>query len=381
MAAISSLEPTRQAVAAVQVASVRGELPEPIRFGDWVMPDREYVVVRVTTSDGVEGWAFTLTREGPVAEAIRKAIAPRYVGCCIDEPDAAFDAAQRSNLSTLVSGAGLRGMSVVDLAVWDALARAHGVSIARLLGGAPVPVPVTAIIGYPPTLGPDGVGDQVRMLHEAGWRRFKMAIAATPQLTYERFAAAAMAAPGCDLSMDAAWTFRDVDSAEAFLRDLPVRLSWFEDVFPPGDADLVRALRERVDTPIAMGDEQGGAYYPQALLAVEAVDIVRVDFTCMGGITGGRRTVERALAARARFLTHMFAHVHSQVLAGLGHAGLPVEWGVPWTGVDPYADSLRQPVVREGLMDPLPEEPGFGPLLNRDWLATQRVDDPEGILT
>ena len=40
-------------------------------------------------------------------------------------------------------------------------------------------------------------------------------------------------------------------------------------------------------TPIAMGDEQGGSYYPEALLLRQAVDVVRIDLTCMGGITGG----------------------------------------------------------------------------------------------
>ena len=55
-------------------------------------------------------------------------------------------------------------------------------------------------------------------------------------------------------------------------------------------------------------------------------------------------------------------------------------WGVPWTGVDPYADSLAQPkIIEGGLMLPLPEEPGFGNLINIDWILTQQHQDPEGI--
>ena len=41
------------------------------------------------------------------------------------------------------------------------------------------------------------------------------------------------------------------------------------------------------------------------------------------------------------------------------HASVPIEWGVPWTGVDPYADSLVQPVIDDGMMAPLPEEAGL----------------------
>jgi len=42
-------------------------------------------------------------------------------------------------------------------------------------------------------------------------------------------------------------------------------------------------LRHANQHTIAMGDEQGGSYYPQALLMAKAVDVVRIDLTCMGG--------------------------------------------------------------------------------------------------
>jgi hypothetical protein len=73
--------------------------------------------------------------------------------------------------------------------------------------------------------------------------------------------------------------------------------------------------------------------------------------------------------------------VHSQVFGALGHADVPVEWGVPWTGVDPFADSLRQPeIAAGGRMKPLPEEPGFGTLVNRDWVLSQPYEDPDHLL-
>jgi L-alanine-DL-glutamate epimerase-like enolase superfamily enzyme len=180
--------------------------------------------------------------------------------------------------------------------------------------------------------------------------------------------------------MDAAWVFRAVDDALAFLDDVTdARLAWFEDVFPPGDAAIVAELRRRTDVPIAMGDEQGGSYYPEALLLREAVDVVRIDLTCMGGITSAPRIIGACEAAGAAFAPHMFAHVHSQVFGALGY-DVPVEWGVPGTGVDQYADSLRQPVLEDGLMRPFDEEPGFGALVNQPWLAEQDVDDPDGLI-
>jgi hypothetical protein len=53
---------------------------------------------------------------------------------------------------------------------------------------------------------------------------------------------------------------------------------------------------------------------------------------------------------------------------------------VPGSGVDQFADSLTQPVVRDGRMEPLPEEPGFGRLFDAPWIAQQLVEDDDGLL-
>ncbi|MDQ3553079.1 MAG: hypothetical protein M3395_01515 [Chloroflexota bacterium] len=370
-------------VTSVSVAVIEGQLPAPVVFGDWIMRHREFAVVRLRSRKGLEGWAFTLTRDGAVAEQVRKSLAPVYLDQPVGDQERLFQVAWRRSLASHAAGVGLRALSLLDLAAWDLAAKAADRSIAGYLGGTNQRMPATAIIGYPPALmGPEETGRQVAELYGRGWRRFKAPVAATPALTAGRLRAARSSAPDAWLGMDAAWIYDDVDSAMALLEEISdVGLAWFEDVFPPGDAEIVRRLRERSPVPIAMGDEQGGIYYPEALIRAEAVDVVRIDLTCMGGITRGRRIVEQVEQAGLAFAPHMFAHVHSQVFSAWGYPGVPVEWGVPWTGVDPYADSLTQPTIVEGgLMEPLPEEPGFGRLLDRDWALSQPHDDPDGIL-
>lgn len=350
------------------------------------MKHREFALVRVRAESGNEGFAFTLTREGPVAAAIHQAISPHYEGSAVATQDDAarlFYRCQGSNLAGLASGFGLRALSIVDLAVHDLLAREAEMPMADWLGGEPRRLPVTAIIGYPPAaMGPDAVKAQVHELRAAGWRRFKIPIALPLEHGRNRLLAAREAA-GADawLGMDAAWVFRSVGDALSFLEGVgEARLAWFEDVFPPGDADIVARLREATDIPIAMGDEQGGSYYPEALLMRRSVDVVRIDLTCMGGITRARPMIEACEAAGVAWAPHMFAHIHSQVFAGLGFMP-PVEWGVPDTGVDQFADSLAQPtVVDGGFMEPLPVERGFGSLFNAAWLAEQNHDDPDGLV-
>jgi hypothetical protein len=43
-------------------------------------------------------------------------------------------------------------------------------------------------------------------------------------------------------------------------------------------------------------------------------------------------------------------------------------------------DSLEQPIVKDGMMLPLSDEPGFGCLVDRKWIDEQEVTDAEGML-
>lgn len=369
-------------ITAVEVAIVRSPLPVKISFGPWVMEHREFALCRIEAEGDHVGTAFVYTRDGPIDAFVRRNIAPMYVGQPYADPAMLHWRAAWSNNAILAAGLGLRALSLVDLAAWDLAARAKGQSIAAYLGGEARPLPATAIVGYPPQLTPDEVAAQVEALHAAGWRRFKQPIAATHDATRARLRAAREAmGPDCWLGMDCNWVFKSADEAVAFAQTVhDVQLGWMEDVVPPGSARMVAEIRAGAGLPIAMGDEQGGSYHPESLLAHRAVDVARVDVTTNGGITRLPGILADIEAARLPFAPHMFGHVHSRVFAALGHDDVPIEWGVPGSGVDQFADSLPQPTVRDGLMDPLGDEPGLGPQANPDWIAEQIVNDPDGVV-
>ncbi len=375
--------PSPSAIVDISVATIQGQLPAPVIFGDWVMNHREFVVVRLRTQSGHEGWSFTLTRDGACAEQIRKSIAQVYVGIDIADREKTFKTAKGRTYGSHSAGVGLRALSQVDLAAWDVAARMADKSIAEFLGGKTAPMPATAIIGYPPALmNPQKIGEQVKGLYAEGWRRFKAPMGVTLDESEARLRAARRNAPDAWLGTDLVWMFSDVDSAADYANRIgDLDMGCIEDIFPPGNARKLAELRKRVPMPIWQGDEQGGSYYPEALIMAGSVDRVRVDLTCMGGITGGRAIIDECLAAGVDFGPHMFAHVHSQVFSAWGFSDKPVEWGVPWSGVDPYADSLVQPeIIAGGLMKPLPSKPGFGDMLNREWALSQPHQDPDHIL-
>ena len=161
--------PKDSEIISIDTATIEGQLPAPVIFGDWIMKVREFVVVRLTTRSGHQGWSFTLTRDGSVSEQINKSIAPVYIGTHLEDREKSFKVAKGRSYGSHSSGVGLRALSQVDLAAWDASAKLAEKSIAEFLGGSTKPMPATAIIGYPPaSTPPDKVGNQVRDLYKKG---------------------------------------------------------------------------------------------------------------------------------------------------------------------------------------------------------------------
>src|SRR5918995_5531937 len=123
----------------VRVATILHVLEVPIVFGTWVMRHREFALVRVDAESGLSGFAYCLTRDGPLAALIERTIAPVYAGREVADPAASFHAALWTNNAVHAAGIGMRALSVVDIAAWDLAAKAAGQDIASYLGGERTP--------------------------------------------------------------------------------------------------------------------------------------------------------------------------------------------------------------------------------------------------
>jgi L-alanine-DL-glutamate epimerase-like enolase superfamily enzyme len=366
----------------VRVATINHILPVPIIYGNWIMDHREFALVRVDLEDGTAGFAYGLTRDGPVASIVHRSIAPCYVGREIDDPQQVFYGALWTNHAVHAGGIGMRALSLVDIACWDALARFSKKSFQEILGGELSELPATAIVGYPPTMPAEELAEQIVELQKKGWNRFKIPISPDLEFSETRLRAAREVAPNDWIGFDINMVLRTSEAVLEFenkVRDL--KLGWIEDVVPPGDAEMVARVRRGSQTPIAMGDEQGGAYHPEALLTANAVDVIRVDATTNGGVTGLRKSLAQAKLAGVKVSPHMFPHLHSRLLPILGFKDVPIEWGIPGTGVHPMDDGLEQPVIVNGKMKPLQTSIGLGKIVDYDWITKQQVSDEHGALT
>lgn len=344
------------------------------------MRHREFALIRIDADNGERGVAYCLTRDGPIREIVERSIAPVYVGADASTPRAAFYAALWTNHAVHAAGIGMRALSVVDIAAWDLAARLASKSIIEYLGGSARPLPATAIVGYPPSMGPGDIAEQVSGLIAQGWRRFKVPISSSLDDSVERLEAVRTVAPDAWVGFDVNMVFRTPKQVLEFEeRVKELRLGWIEDILPPGDATAVATVQRSSHTPIAVGDEQGGSYYPEALLLASAVDVLRIDATTDGGVTRLADVIAAARTHGVPVAPHMFPHVHSRLCAAWG-IDAPVEWGVAGTGVHPMDDGLEQPIIKDGLMQPLADDVGFGTLVNRQWIEKQSYDDPDGAL-
>ena len=327
----------------VSVATIQGQLPAPVIFGDWVMKSANSPPCACARQSGHEGWAFTLTRDGAVAEQIRKAIAPVYVGTDIADREKTYKTAKGRTYGSHSAGIGLRALShgrPRRLGPRRQDRRQVDRRIPRRQGEADAGDRASSAIRRR-SCRRRRSASRCASLYADGWRRFKAPMGATLEESEARLRAAREAAPDAWLGTDLVWMFTTVDEAAAYANSIAdLNMGCIEDIFPPGNAGKLAELRKRVPMPIWQGDEQGGSYYPEALIMAKSVDRVRVDLTCMGGITGGRAIIDECLAAGVDFGPHMFAHVHSQVFSAWGFDDKPVEWGVPWTRRRPLR---RQP--------------------------------------
>jgi len=338
-------------------------------MGAYEVRARDYAIAAVG-AESIHGIAYGLGRNSPIGAIIEGVIAPHYLARPIEEPRQLFESAWAAHPTVLTSGLGLRALSIVDLAAWDLAAKLANKTMVSYLGGKPVPLVEIALIGYPPNSPPDAIASEVRELHRQGWTRFKMPIGPTLERTRNRLQAVRDVAGGADLMLDAAWTWRNAPEAADYVTQLAdLGLGWVEDPFLPGDAANTAALRQAVSTPIAVGDEQGGGYFPEALLQAKAIDVLRLDATCSGGVSTFSDLLRRARESGVRVSTHIYHQVHQALLCGFAESGATVECG-HGNGIDPLSEAL---LMNDG--------PGFGFSPDLDRVGPHDLHDPAGIFT
>lgn len=312
-------------------------LPQPVELGSYIIRARGFCVATVELEDGTVGTSFALDRGAPVSEAINTLIAKPYQELFDGDPLKTWDQLLRQASPALSAGAALRGFSLVDLAAHDAIARYEEKTVVARYGGVKKNLSQWAVIGYPPSRGPEEIAWEVKAAVDAGAVGVKLPVGRTPELTRDRLIAA-LDTKLCPVSTDLAWSCRTPADAMKIVGGLD--LAWVEDPFIPGSLDELRALRSLLDVPLASGDDEGHLYHPQAFIETGAVDMLRMDATCQGGLSRLLLLNDYMANSGLSISWHVYDAWHSQIAALIDSPTFSIEYSAPGASVDPLAEMI-----------------------------------------
>lgn len=123
------------AVDRIELFILSCQLPETIGNAARFFDRRETLFVRITTRGGAVGWGETWAMAAPAAALIQTVLGPALLGEDVRHPRKAWRKLSRFIVNDR-RGLTHMAISALDMAVWDACARAAGVPLSDVLGGA-----------------------------------------------------------------------------------------------------------------------------------------------------------------------------------------------------------------------------------------------------
>jgi D-arabinonate dehydratase len=362
----------------VKIAAVTGTrcvlpLERPLQLGGTVVTARDYIVVEVTTNEGVVGRAIGNGRNVPVDAIVRTTLAPLVTGLDPLRTEHVWGRMYYGCLPIGQRGGLMNAISLVDICCWDIKAQVVGMPLATLLGGCRDEVAVSIAGGYPElTPDPESVKDEVAGFLDAGYRSIKLAAHGTPGDTARLSAAREVCGPDADLMVDVHWTWRDLHTAIRSTRKWgDLDLTWIEDPFPARFAALISPFRRAINIPVAVGEDRAGLDDFVEVLEHE-VQVLRIDATVCGGITEFLR-VAAVAASRGRPLSpHVFPEIHVHLAAAVPNV-LGIETLDPNPDVTPIYRVMRPLDVQHGTAA-APSGPGIGLTFDVDALQRYRCE-------
>jgi o-succinylbenzoate synthase len=346
-------------------------LRAPFRTAAGEITCREGLLLRLSTDAGIValGEASPHPALGPAAvrefEETLERLAPGLLGADVD------------CLEELAPKLPPALACALDTAVLDALARARGVSVARLLSERPsASVPVNATIAAESEVQ---AAAQARAAREAGFRCVKLKVGMARSLEDERRRVAAVRAalgPEIALRLDAngAW---DAETAVWAIRSLAeFGLELVEQPVSPAHLEEMARVRAAVEVPIAADEDVTDIEAARRVLEAGAADCLVLKPMVVGGLRAALEIAEEARRARASVI------VTTTVDTGVGTAAalhlavaLPAEGPAHGlaTGALLAADIVAQPLPAHDGRMAVPEGPGLGVELDEGALARYGV--------
>lgn len=302
----------------VIVRAVIVPLRRPLRtkvgdFSRWPL-----LLVDLTTQQGITGRAYLAPYLSRAAAALLPAM--RDLGAQLRgqpvAPAAAFQAAH-----SWFSLAGYQGLAVaavagVDMALWDALAQAAGLPLARLLGGTVEPVPAYNSNGLG-LLSPDLVAEEaLALLEEGSFTALKVRVGRDSPADDLAAVRRVREAVGDAVTLVADYN-QGLTPAEALPRCRALDgegLAWIEEPLRYDDLTGHARLARDLTTPIMLGENFYGPKAMHQAIQTQACDLVMPDLMRIGGVTGWLQAAGLAEVTSTPMSSHLYPEVSGHLL-------------------------------------------------------------------
>ena len=360
------MKPAQLTVKSVRARPVVVPLKRPVvskvgLFSEWPL-----ILIDLYTNEGVVGHSYL----EPYLKQSARYIVPvieDLVAAAKGQPLAPFDAYRRGIGSLHLvgrEGVSLIAVSGLDMAAWDAMAKAAGLPLAVYLGGTVGPVPAYNSNGLWLTPLKELAAEAAALVAEGGFTALKL------RLGRERLAddlaaiSAVREAAGSEVKLMCDFN-QGLSLGDALVRCHALDgegLYWFEEPIAydniPGYAQLARELK----TPVQLGENfYGPRLLYQAILA-GAGDYVMPDLMRIGGVSGWLRAAAITGAAGIPMSTHLYPEVAAHLMRVTDTAHW-LEWQ-DWA--DPILEAPFQ--VANGQLE-VPDRPGQGIAWNEKAVA------------
>lgn len=376
-------------------------------------PDRNFVTLQITTDDGVTGLGDgTLNgRELAVASYLEDHVVPLLIGRDAHRIEDAWQFLYRSAYWRR-GPVTMAAIAAVDVALWDIKAKAAGMPLYQLLGGASR----SGIMAYGHASGRDTeeLFDSIRHHQELGFRSIRVqtsvpgmdsvyGVAAEhsgvgeKRYDYEPAQRAPLPAEedwdaraylrhiptvfeavraefGAELPLlhDGHHRMTPIQAAKLGKSLEPYDLFWLEDCTPAENQEALRLVRQHTTTPLALGEVFNTVWDYQTLIQEQLIDYVRSSVTHTGGISALKKILDFASQYQVKSGIHGPTDISPVGMA----AALHLDLAIHNFGIQEYMQhgSLTNEVFHQsftfddGYLHP-GDQPGLGVDLDREAAA------------
>lgn len=360
---------------ALTIRGVRTRLVEvPMRYALGTSADvvrvAPLLLVDLQTEEGITGhcYLFCYRRSGghAIAAVLQDAVDSVH-GASLNPIQLSLVLSRRLALLGVV-GISRMALAALDMAAWDACAKAASLPLAKLIGAAPRPIPAYNSCGLG-LMKPEAAADEAEALLEGGFRAVKLRLGyATLDEDLAVTRAVRRRLPDRIALMIDYNQALSVNQALERGRALDDEgIAWIEEPIRHDDWAGNRTLARVLRSPLQIGENFDGPQALEVAVSTGAADLVMPDVARIGGVTGWQQAAAVAAVHGIEMSSHLLPEISSHLMAATPTAH--------WLEYVDWADKiLAEPFeVIDGNVI-VPNRPGCGMAWDEEAVAQYSIE-------